>query len=208
MPQIRANKITTPLPSDAYSLTPDIATLADSANVVIRVSSQAERDALTKVAGLCVTRSDLNGLIEVCDGTNWLSSVKRRHAEFTGTASTTGGASWGFGVLAEVAGAKFNNTFAVPSAASKLTLAEAGCYSVTLKAGSGSAPGFFYVSIKNAADTNAFADGNNGGGIDWGATTSIPNLLIPTANTDILFGLRTANSVSVTATITVQKISD
>lgn len=73
MSQVRANKIQVPTNSDAWTnLTTDLATMADSANVVIRVASQAERDALTKVAGLTVVRTDLPGdPIQTCDGTNW-----------------------------------------------------------------------------------------------------------------------------------------
>jgi hypothetical protein len=73
VPQIRANKIQVPTNPDAFTnLNNDLATMADTANVVIRVASQTERDGLTKVAGLCVVRTDLPGdPIQTCDGTNW-----------------------------------------------------------------------------------------------------------------------------------------
>jgi hypothetical protein len=73
MPQIRANKIQTPINGDSFpNFVNDLAALADSANVVIPVASQAERDALTKKNGLLVCRTDLPGCpIERCDGTTW-----------------------------------------------------------------------------------------------------------------------------------------
>lgn len=76
MPQTRPNKGVAPVNSDAWNLTPDLATLIDSLNVVIRVSSQAERDALTKVDGLLVCRADLPGApIQRCDGTYWTGGL-------------------------------------------------------------------------------------------------------------------------------------
>ncbi|MDQ5861282.1 MAG: hypothetical protein M3536_03360 [Actinomycetota bacterium] len=214
MPQTRANKITVPVNSDAYNLTTDLAAMADSANVVIRVSSAAERDALVKVAGLCVTRSDLGGLIEVCDGTNWLSSVKRRRAEFTGTSDgTTGaGAAWQFSVLTKDTGNSFNDAFVTASASkSRITFAEAGTYIIHVKVGVTAAPGVSYTSIKNSADTYAHGDGNNGTGADWGVTASAGGVYVAAGGTDILFGLRTANAVTAaqcTVRILVTKISD
>jgi hypothetical protein len=211
MPQTQANKITTPVNSDAYNLAADLATMANTTNAVIRVNSQSERDGLTKVAGLTITRADLSGLIEVCDGTAWNSPVKRRHAEFTasGDGTTGAGSAWQLAVVTEDSSAAGNNSFVSPSTGkSRIRFNEAGCYSITLKLAASSSPGFFYGSIKDSSDTIYYADGNNGGGADWGCTASIPNLLIPAATTEILFGLRTANSVTVSARITVQKISD
>lgn len=72
MPQTRANKVTVPTNSDAWNLTGDLATMADSSNLVIPVASQTERDALTKAAGLTVSRTDLPGApLQTCDGTGW-----------------------------------------------------------------------------------------------------------------------------------------
>ena len=73
MPQFRANKMRVPVASDAYALTSDLAAMADSANIVIPVSSDTERNALTnKTTGTVVTRLDKSGLLQVCvDGTNW-----------------------------------------------------------------------------------------------------------------------------------------
>ncbi len=72
MPQTRPNKATTPINADVYNLTADLATMADSLNVIIRVASQAERDALVVTAGASVVRTDLAGApMQTWDGTQW-----------------------------------------------------------------------------------------------------------------------------------------
>jgi hypothetical protein len=72
MPQTRPNKATTPINADAYNLTADLATMADSLNVIIKVASQSERDALTVTAGTSVARTDLAGApLQTYDGTQW-----------------------------------------------------------------------------------------------------------------------------------------
>jgi hypothetical protein len=72
MPQTRPNKAIVPINADAYNLTADLATMADSLNVSIKVASQAERDALTVTAGSKVTRLDLPGAPDqTWDGSAW-----------------------------------------------------------------------------------------------------------------------------------------
>lgn len=63
MPQTLPNGITTPINADAYNLAPDLATLGNSANVIIPVANNTARDALTPVAGMCVLRFD-TGAVE------------------------------------------------------------------------------------------------------------------------------------------------
>lgn len=92
MSQTRPNKAVVPINSDAYNLTADLATMGDSLNVVIKVASQAERDALTLANGLVVSRGDKAGRIEVCDGTNWAphSGVIARIDRFSDVGFNTG----------------------------------------------------------------------------------------------------------------------
>lgn len=72
MPQTRQNLMTVPVNADAYNLTTDLASMADSANVPVRVSTTAARDALTKYTGLVVQRLDLPGIPEeTWDGSAW-----------------------------------------------------------------------------------------------------------------------------------------
>lgn len=75
MPQTRPNGTTTPINSDAYNLTTDLAAMADSGNVNTVCTSQAQRDALTLFPGYTVVRQDLPGApIQVWDGAKWNGS--------------------------------------------------------------------------------------------------------------------------------------
>lgn len=131
MPQTRATKITVPVNADAYNLAPDLATMADSANVVIPVASQAERDALTKKNGLLVVRTDLFGLpIERCDGTNWWNT---QHSEWTFSASGIPSATvWGTNTLTNDAATSTDTTFVTCPSADLLTIRDAGTYAIHL----------------------------------------------------------------------------
>ncbi|MGO4583650.1 hypothetical protein AB4Z38_07145 [Arthrobacter sp. 2RAF6] len=81
MPQTRPNVIQVPVNADGYNLTADLATMADSANVVIPVPNQTARDALTLHTGLTVTRNDVPGQpIEIYNGSSWDRIGPRAHA--------------------------------------------------------------------------------------------------------------------------------
>lgn len=72
MAQTRQNKVVTITNDEQFDLATHLARLADSIDVAIRVSSTAERDALTKYLGMSVKRMDLAGMpIETWDGTLW-----------------------------------------------------------------------------------------------------------------------------------------
>ena len=74
---IRWNKAKTPAGSDGWNLTTDVGAALDSANVIVPVATQAERDGLTppitgKYAGMVVARTDIAGIpLEVWDGAAW-----------------------------------------------------------------------------------------------------------------------------------------
>ncbi|MEQ4566172.1 hypothetical protein [Paenarthrobacter sp. CAP02] len=71
--QTLENGVVVPTNSDPYNLTDDLANAFKKTNGAVRVSSQAQRDALTKYTGLKVQRLDLPGQPEdTWDGTNWL----------------------------------------------------------------------------------------------------------------------------------------
>lgn len=181
----------------------------------VPVRSDAERPA-TPRPGDQVRRLDMASPTarEVWNGTKWFV-VGRRVAQFTGVpggagaVTGAGNVSWGYGVFTKVAAAAgADDSFATPSAtASKISLLEPGTYAVLMKGTATTNPGIYTVSIKKADDTYVYADGNNGNGLVWGATTSAPDLLFP-APTDLLFGLTTQNSISAPVTITIMKVSD
>jgi hypothetical protein len=72
MAQTRPNGVVVPINSDAYNPTADLATMADSANVLMPAVSATARNALPKHAGTGVIRTDTPDLrIDRYDGTNW-----------------------------------------------------------------------------------------------------------------------------------------
>lgn len=107
MPTTRWNKGKVPVNADAYSLTSDLATEADTLNVVVPVASQTERDGLTppspgKYAGMVVSRTDLPGAaLQTYDGTNWAT---QQVPKVWATTARAGSAS---GLLAGLQGGSF-----------------------------------------------------------------------------------------------------
>lgn len=80
MPTTRWNKTKTPVNSDAWNLTADLASLADGAAVTIAVASQSEQDGLAALAPggvlpvpTVIFRTDLAEM-RVWDGSKWGSS--------------------------------------------------------------------------------------------------------------------------------------
>lgn len=72
--QTLQNGIEAPTNSDPYNLTDDLANFGKTANVIIPVSNQAQRDALTdKFVGMTVRRLDFRGVLEWWDGSGWVS---------------------------------------------------------------------------------------------------------------------------------------
>lgn len=73
--QILENGVQVPTNGDAYNVTGDMATAFSTANVIVKVSNDAARDALTKSDGLTVRRLDVTGRpLEVWDGSGWTRS--------------------------------------------------------------------------------------------------------------------------------------
>lgn len=71
MPSTRDNGIQVPINADAYNLTGDLATMADTANVATVCVNQAAMDALTDRNGRLAVRVDLGYALYANDGTNW-----------------------------------------------------------------------------------------------------------------------------------------
>jgi hypothetical protein len=102
MPQTRDNGAKTPINADAYNLTADLATMADSLGVITPVNTDAQRDALTKFNGRAVTRMDVTGApLEIWDGAVWRRIYTGPYAITAGSASigivTAGNTSGPFG---------------------------------------------------------------------------------------------------------------
>jgi hypothetical protein len=83
-----------PVNSDAYNLTTDLATMADSADVVTVVSGSTARNALTKYEGRLVYRTDKSQIESVVggawrDGTRDYSPLSPTGWSSTGTITVT-----------------------------------------------------------------------------------------------------------------------
>jgi hypothetical protein len=90
------NKGKAPAGADGWSLTPDVRAALESMNVLVPVVNNAERDGITpplgKYAGMAVTRADLNGLIEVWNGSTWRAPSP---IGFLGSATNAGNTTTG-----------------------------------------------------------------------------------------------------------------
>lgn len=206
MAQTLTNGVVVPTNPDNFTnLTNDLATMGNSANVVVKVANQAARDALTKVAGLCVTRADLGGLIEVCDGTNWQSPAKLRRAQYSatgaGSGNVTAGGSWGLSALTVVSTPTINNPTSPSMLGSNgaLTFNEVGDYTIDFKITCAADPGYLYAKITDSSG-NVYADNYMPGGTNhpWGTTVSKGALYIPTVGTQVGFGFIAQNAIGVT----------
>ncbi|MFE4229120.1 hypothetical protein ACFRJ8_14670 [Arthrobacter sp. NPDC056886] len=74
MPQTRPNGTVVPINSDDYSLTSDLAKMADTTHVAVPVANKAARDALTTYPGMQVVRLDRDNWIQTYTGqgsTGW-----------------------------------------------------------------------------------------------------------------------------------------
>lgn len=73
MPNTRKNKIQVPSNSDAWNLVPDLTTMADTANPVVPVVNDAERDAIPSPGtGMVIARLDAHAGLQYWNGTAWI----------------------------------------------------------------------------------------------------------------------------------------
>lgn len=187
MPQTLSNKSVVPVNSDAYNLAADLASLGSSLNVVIRVASQTERDALTKVAGLCVIRTDLPGApLERCDGNAWYNT---QHTEWTFSApGVPHQQPWGCGTLTNDATQTTDTGFVTTATADRLTIRDPGTYAVSIVSAFGTATSgrsFFQIAIPGATSTNPNIRSSISTSEDTGSLT-MPNLRLA-ANSSLIF---------------------
>jgi hypothetical protein len=189
MPQQRSNKAQTPINSDAFNLTPDLATLADTLGVIVPVADRTEADSVATAraaAGwpisdsrpLFVWRTDID-TIEVKDSAGWRGhGAVVRHMEFAQASfSVAGGyASWDAGALSVDTGQTVNGGFAQQSGTSgTINFIETGWYSVHV-----------YTSPQGATADNAacfirkngvtVAVASTNGFPAWDVTPNIPRM--------------------------------
>lgn len=195
MPQNRSNKSQTPINADAFNLTPDLATLADTLGVIVPVADRTEADAVATARAaegwavsdsrpLYVFRADTKG-IEIKDGSGWRGAGSMiRHMEFHEAAFAVAGSytTWDVGVLDEDVSETTNGGFASTSVTSgTLDIDETGWYSVHVYAApTASAGNATCIIRKNGAPVAAQS---TTGFPQWETTPNIPRMLFTSGDT-------------------------
>ena len=163
---------------DDYNLADDAAHAFQTANVVITIHTEAQRDGLAALApgGVLpvptfIYRTDLNRR-ETWNGVEWLGDV--RHAEITyGAADVPNNTPWGPGIGTIVADRSLYSGFATMPENDKIEVSHAGIYAIswyTVIGGVDGAPMFFAV---NRGDTRIYGETKASG---YEFTTNVPNI--------------------------------
>jgi hypothetical protein len=210
MSQTRPNGVVVITNSDDYDLATDLATMADTANVLAPVADGAAQTALEASGllfpGYAIVRTDIASLpIFLWDGSSFEQKTGLRHAEYTGPiVSTSAGIGTNVGALTEDEDKSEGNDFVQPDAAGRLKILKTGVYAVTMLLRPSATPGKTNVYIKNVTEGENVAPGVGG---DYGVKevgTSSPNLYL-VANTVLEFDFATANAVNLGSLVTVTK---
>lgn len=205
MTQTLDNGIVVPVNSDAYNLTPDLATLGKKANVITNISSLAARTALntTDVANRTIRRLDVGGSLEYWDGTQWISSLISTIWTAT-SGAISGGAAGSLGTLTLDAANSQNASFITTPAGSQLQVALAGVYAFHMHvAFSPNTAG--WLAIKNQAGTGTYSLVNFPSGGEQ--SINIPNLYLAAATiVQFIVTPTTAQASGVSAVVRASKI--
>lgn len=219
MPQNRSNKSQTPINADAFNLTPDLATLADTLGVIVPVADRTEADAVATARAaegwavsdsrpLYVFRADTKG-IEIKDGSGWRGPGSMiRHMEFyeASFAVSGGYVSWDAGVLDEDTGATVNGGFASTSATSgTIDFDETGWYSIHVYASPTASAGNASCFLrKNGTPVSVDA---TSGFPQWEVTPNIPRMKF-TAGDTLMVVLITQNAQNWTTRVYIDKLDN
>lgn len=220
MPQSRSNKAQTPINSDAFNLTPDLATLADTLGVIVPVADRTEADAVATARAaegwavsnsrpLYVFRADTKGL-EIKDGSGWRGAgAMTRHMElYEASFAVSGGlVNWDAGTLDVQTGQTIGTAFATSGPLSgQLTINETGWYSIHVYScpiGNSAGASAAFIQINGSAK----AVGSTTGSPAWDCTPSIPRWKF-TAGDTIRIVLITTTSRDWTTTVFLDKLDN
>lgn len=204
MTQTLDNGIVVPVNSDAYNLTPDLATMGKKTSVITNISTLAARNALstTDVPNRTIRRLDVGGSLEYWDGTQWISSLIS--TIWTGnTGSVTGGSS-GTPPSLTLDSANSQNAGFITQAAGQLVAGLAGIYAFHMHcAFTTNTAG--WMAIKNQAGSGTFSLVNFTSGGEQ--SIALPNLYLA-ANAQVSFIITPVTTQSnISATIRATKIA-
>lgn len=219
MPQQRSNKSQTPINSDAFNLTPDLATLSDTLGVIVSVADRAEGDTVATARGaagwpvsdarpLYVWRQDIDAL-EIKDTAGWRGAgAVKRHMEFEVMSFAVAGAftSWDCGPLIVQGAATINGGFVSQGTSGQLVFNESGWYSVH----------YYCCPISNTAGASGVFLQRNGvpvsvastsGSPAWECTPSIPRMYFASGDT-LLCRLLTTTARDWTTKVWIDKLDN
>ena len=183
MSQTRPNKIVTITNDETYDLAVHQARMADSTNVTVKVSSQAERDQLppslltpgTKV----IVTDDTTMPEQKWNGSKWVQFI---YAEASASIAVQPSQPWGSGQLTLSQNNSTDSSFVTFPSADCIQFTAPGLYSMSahMKLASGAVSGFTKGTIQSAS-------GNSVYGQDYAPNTasefviSAPVIYFPTA---------------------------
>ena len=207
MAQTLRNGVTMFTNGDTYKPAEDLTTAFNTANVVIKVSSQSAENTLkaalnnTTDKGTPITRTDLPGSpVSVWDGTTFMRVVASNHLEIGLTAgANTANSLWGPGspatMTAGIDAARSVNTGAFTFPANNaITVANDGIYEVSWYMYDFSAPASGYIILTNLGGTLKHSSTGFTGVSDI-SLPAIPNLRLLAGET-LSFNFQTTTSIS------------
>jgi hypothetical protein len=195
MTQLRSNKAQVPTNADTWSLTGDLAILADSLEVIVPVADRTEADAVaaaraavgwpvTDARPLFVWNSTTK-TIEVKDTAGWRGAglrIRSQHFVASAFAVSGGSVAWDVGPLVNQAGDAINGGFATQGGANGfINIAETGWYSVLSVCMPNGSPGNVLMSLIRNGSQIIYETGGNG--TNWGQTVSIPRFYFTAGDT-------------------------
>lgn len=219
MPQNRSNKAQTPINSDAFNLTPDLATLADTLGVIVPVANRTEADAVATARAaegwavsdarpLYVWRTDIDTL-EIKDTAGWrgVGGVQRHMEFYENSFSVSGGyVSWDAGALEVDASKTINGGFAAQSGTSgTIDFIETGWYSVHVYASPTASAGNASCFLrKNGVPVSVMS---TTGFPQWEVTPNIPKMQF-TAGDTLMVVLVTETARTWTTRVYIDKLDN
>lgn len=204
MPQQRPKKGQTPINSDAFNLVPDLATMNDTAGVIVSVADRTEADSIASAlatAGWAVSDSRplyvwnrTSGAVEVKDGIGWKGVGERvRQMHFRAQFDVAGGSVlWDMGPMVVQTTDTVDGGFASQNATSgMITINETGWYSLGSVHMPNGSPGNAMVSIIRTGGEVIFEASTTG--YSWALSTAIPRRKLNAGDT-LLFRTTTVTS--------------
>lgn len=173
------NGVKVPTNGDPYNLLDDLAAAFETANVIIQISSETQRDGLPALApdGVLpvptfIYRTDLNRR-ETWNGVEWLGDVRHAEINYPKQTGVPNNIPWGPGTGTIDLSRSLYSGFATMPGPDLIEVSHTGEYAIswyTVVSGTVSTPVFFAV---NRGDTRIYGE-QKASGFEF--TTNVPNI--------------------------------